>query len=152
MTTAGDNVQMQNKEIISRHFEDLWNQGRLDLVSTYHASDFINFGMPFPLDRLHQTVEAWRAAFPDLHFTIDEQIAEGDQVVSHCTLSGTYLKPFMLLGLGNCERFLPAFSPSGCGLSMCATSRKTLAESSSFAINRRRISFSDPSFSSLSFS
>jgi len=46
-------------------------------------------------------MEAWRTAFPDLHFTIEAQIAEADQVVSHCTVSGTFLQPFMILGLGN---------------------------------------------------
>jgi hypothetical protein len=39
MTTAGDDVQVRNKEAINRHWEDIWNQGKLDLISTYHASD-----------------------------------------------------------------------------------------------------------------
>ena len=31
----------------------------------------------------------YRNAFPDLHFTIDEQIAEGDKVVTRWTAHGT---------------------------------------------------------------
>lgn len=88
-----------NKRIIRSEFEEIWNQGKLDLIGTYYSADFINFGRPCPLDRLHQIFEAWRTAFPGLHFAIDAQIAEGDQVLSHCTVSGTHLGPFVLLQL-----------------------------------------------------
>jgi predicted ester cyclase len=104
MTTASEDIQVQHKEIISRLFEDIWNQGRLDLISTYCSTEWSNFGVQRDLGHLKQIVEAWKTAFPDLHFTVDEQIAEGDQVFSHCTLSGTYLGPFELLGL---KDFLP---------------------------------------------
>ena len=72
----------ENKAISRRHFEEIWNQGKLDLIDTYFSSDFLNFGSPAPLDRFRQIVQAWRTAFPDLHFTVDTQIAEGDQVLS----------------------------------------------------------------------
>ncbi len=36
-------------------------------------------------------VRIYRAAFPDLHFTIDDQLAGGDQVVTRWTVSGTLL-------------------------------------------------------------
>jgi predicted ester cyclase len=101
MTTAGDDALVQNKEIIRRQFEDIWNQGRSDLISTYYSSAWSNFGAQRDLDHFRQIVEAWRTAFPDLHYTLDEQLAEGDQVFSHCTLSGTHLGPFTLLGLRN---------------------------------------------------
>lgn len=84
-----------NKLIVRGEFEEIWNQGKLDLIGTYFSSNFLNFGSLCPLDRVRQIVEAWRTAFPDLHFAIDAQIAEGDQVLSHCTLSGTHLGPFM---------------------------------------------------------
>lgn len=90
----------ENKAIARRQFEEIWNQGKLDLIDTYISADFLNFGSPCPLDRLRQIVEAWRTAFPDLHFTVDAQIAEADQDVSYCIASGTYLLPFMILGLG----------------------------------------------------
>ena len=85
----------ENKAISRRQIEEIWNQGKLDLIDTYFSSNFINFGSPAPLDRFRQIVQAWRTAFPDLHFTVDAQIAEGDQVLSHCTVSGTHLGPFM---------------------------------------------------------
>jgi predicted ester cyclase len=88
-----------NKLIVRSEFEEIWNQGKLDLIGRYFSVDFINFGHPCPLDRVRQIFEAWRTALPDLHYTVDAQIAEGDQVLSHCTLSGTHLGPFVLLHL-----------------------------------------------------
>ena len=88
-----------NKRIVRSEFEEIWNQGKLDLISTYFSADFINFGRPCPLDRLRQIMEAWRTTFPDMHYTVDAQIAEGDRVLRHCTLSGTHLSPFVLLQL-----------------------------------------------------
>jgi steroid delta-isomerase-like uncharacterized protein len=37
----------------------------------------------------------FRAAFPDLHFAIEDQIAEGDKVVTRYTFSGTQQGPLM---------------------------------------------------------
>ena len=88
-----------NKLIVRDEFEEIWNRGKLDLIGRYFSADFINFGRPCPLDRVREIFGAWRTAFPDLHFTVDAQLAEGDQVLSHCTLSGTHLGPFVLLQL-----------------------------------------------------
>ena len=85
----------ENKMVARRHFEKIWNEGELDLISTYFAPDFLNFGNPTPLERVRQIVLIWRTAFPDLQFTIEEQIAEADQVLSRCTCSGTHLGPFV---------------------------------------------------------
>jgi predicted ester cyclase len=83
------------KIVARRHFEKIWNEGELDLISTYFAPDFLNFGNPCPLERVRQIVLIWRTAFPDLQFTIEEQIAEADQVLSRCTCSGTHLGTFV---------------------------------------------------------
>ena len=95
MRGSDNEVQVRNKEIIRCQFEDVWNQGRVDLISTYWDADLSNFGELRSLDHLRLIVETWRTAFPDLHFTVDEQLAEGDQVFSHCTLTGTHLGVFM---------------------------------------------------------
>jgi len=91
----------ENKRVGIGHFEEVWNQGKLELISTYYAADFSNFGKQTPLERIRQIVEAWRTAFPDLHFSIDAQLAEGDRVLYHCTLAGTHLGPFVMPGLWN---------------------------------------------------
>lgn len=90
-----------NHEIVNRQTEEIWNQGQLDLISTCFSPDFSNFGSPCPLDLFRQIVQAWRTAFPDLHFTVDTQLAQGDQVASLQTISGTQLGPFVIPGLWN---------------------------------------------------
>ncbi len=41
-----------------------------------------------------RSAREWRTAFPDIHFTVDELIAEDDKVVVRVTLRGTHLGPF----------------------------------------------------------
>ena len=88
-----------NHETVNRHTEEIWNEGRLDLISTLFSPDFSNFGSPCPFYLFRQIVQAWRTAFPDLHFTTDTQLAQEDQVASLQTLSGTQLGPFVIPGL-----------------------------------------------------
>lgn len=85
----------ENKMIARRQFEEIWNQDKLDLIDRYFAPDFLNFGRPCPPELVCQIVLAWRTAFPDLQFTIEEQIVEADQVLSRCTCSGTHLGTFV---------------------------------------------------------
>jgi predicted ester cyclase len=99
-----------NKRLIRREFEEIWNQGKLDEIGTHYAAGFLNFGRPCPLDRLRQIFEAWRRAFPDLHYTVEAQVAEGDQVLSHCRVSGTHLGPFVLLDVWSLPPTGNAFS------------------------------------------
>jgi predicted ester cyclase len=96
MATADQTIATLNKACVSRHFEEIWNQGALDALGNYYAADFSNFGMLMDVDRIGQIVQAWRTAFPDLHYTIDALLAEDDQVVVHCTLSGTQRGPLPL--------------------------------------------------------
>jgi predicted ester cyclase len=90
-----------NHGTVHRQTEEIWNEGRLDLISTLFSPDFSNFDSPCPLDLFRQIVQAWRTAFPDLQFTTDTQVAQGDQVASLQTLSGTQRGPFVIPGLWN---------------------------------------------------
>ena len=86
----------RNKEVVRHLVEEIWNQGRLDLISTYYSPDFRNFGRTLPLDRFRQVIfEAWRTGFPDIHFRIEDELADGDQVFCHYTVSGTHLGLFV---------------------------------------------------------
>jgi steroid delta-isomerase-like uncharacterized protein len=80
---------------VHRWAEDLWNQGRLEVADEIAGPDY-TFHLPgFPTegrgpDVLKGAVQLFRAAFPDLHFTIEDEIAEGDTVVSRWTARGTH--------------------------------------------------------------
>lgn len=87
----------QNKMVVHRAIEEVYNQGRLEIVDELVSSDFV---ARTPSEEHHGPagikayVTALRAAFPDLHMTIDEQVAEGDKVVTRWTARGTHTGTF----------------------------------------------------------
>jgi steroid delta-isomerase-like uncharacterized protein len=90
----------QNKAILQRYFEEAWNKGRLEVLDEIVASNYVNHdpavpGLPPGPEGLKPIMAGFRAAFPDLHFTIEAMIAEGDQVVTRWTMRGTHLGEFI---------------------------------------------------------
>jgi steroid delta-isomerase-like uncharacterized protein len=87
----------QNKSLVRRAFEEVYNLGKLEVVDELVANDIVIHAAAAefrgPAD-LKQYVAALRGAFPDLHLTIDQQIAEGDTVVTRWTARGTHLGAF----------------------------------------------------------
>jgi steroid delta-isomerase-like uncharacterized protein len=85
-----------NKTVSRRFLEEVWNKGNLTVLNEIIASDHVNSGpgtlpgLPTGPEGSKQLVTVYRNAFPDVHFTIDEQIAEGDKVVTRWTAHGTH--------------------------------------------------------------
>jgi predicted ester cyclase len=79
----------QNKAIVERWIEEGFNQGKLDVVDDIFADSLVINGHAMLRDDLKQSMRGRRAAFPDLHVTIDAMIAEGDQVAMWYTAHGT---------------------------------------------------------------
>ncbi len=83
-----------NKALVRRAMDELWNQGNVAAVDKYAAADFVEHqavpGMPPGREGLKQVVTLFHQAFPDLKFTIDDTIAEGDKVVVRSTVQGTH--------------------------------------------------------------
>ena len=89
----------QNKSIVRRWVEEGWNNGNLAVVDQVYAPNYIQHEPP-PLlvtssEALKQYVGGYLAAFPDLHFTIEDLVAEGDKVVWRFTSKGTQKGSFM---------------------------------------------------------
>jgi predicted ester cyclase len=78
---------------------EIFNQGNLAVVDEVVAPDYIEHALPpgFPsgLEGLKVFVSAVRAAFPDYHYTIDDEVTEGDTVVQRLTARGTMTGAFM---------------------------------------------------------
>ena len=78
---------------------EIFNQGNLAVVDEVVAPDYIEHALPsgFPsgLEGLKVFVSAVRAAFPDYHYTIDDEVTEGDTVVQRLTARGTMTGGFM---------------------------------------------------------
>ena len=82
------------KDLVSRSIQDVWNEGNFDVIEDYVSSDFVVHGSiasgdTLGPDGIREYFATLRRAFPDLHFTIESQIAEDDLVVTHWEASGT---------------------------------------------------------------
>ncbi len=96
-----------NKATVRHFVEEVLNQGKVALLDVLCAPNFI-LHEPTVSDVL--TREDWkpyiidhRSAFPNLHFTIEDMIAEGEQVAARYTLRGTNTADFV-----SSEMHLPA--------------------------------------------
>jgi predicted ester cyclase len=89
----------ENKTLFRRTYEELLNQGNLEVAEDLVSSDFINHEAPPGIDRgpesLRGLATMLRTAFPDLHFAIEELVSEGDIVAGRLTMSGTHEGPLM---------------------------------------------------------
>jgi steroid delta-isomerase-like uncharacterized protein len=85
-----------NKALLRQAAEQIWNRGNFDAVDKMVApnSTARNQGEGMGREDFKQLVKEMRAGFPDLSFTIDAQVAEGDQVVTFATLRGTHKGEF----------------------------------------------------------
>jgi steroid delta-isomerase-like uncharacterized protein len=86
-----------NKAIIRDFFEQVWNQGDEAAIDRFIAEDAAGNDPDFGIGRegFRQQWRNWRDAFPDLHFEVEELVAEGDVVVSRWTLTGTHTGEFL---------------------------------------------------------
>ena len=72
---------------------EILNQGRYDLIDEIYAPDFVEHyaqpGIPPTREGFKQFAMAYRSAFPDLHYTVDDAIEAGDKIVHRLSASGT---------------------------------------------------------------
>jgi len=85
----------QNKAIVRRLFEELWNKGNLSVAEelyapnyTHHDPSTPDFGRGPESERKRATL--YRTAFPDLKLTIEDIIAEGETVMARWSCRGTH--------------------------------------------------------------
>ena len=89
----------QNKSIVRRWVEEGWNQRNTALIDELYTPNFYQHetGPETVTSReaLKPFVAAYLTAFPDLQFTIEDLIAEGDKVVWRFKATGTNSGSFM---------------------------------------------------------
>ncbi len=83
------------KALVRRELEEIFGRGRLDVADEIVAPDYVGYdpALPEPArgpEGLKQWAAGYRAAFPDLAVTVEEQVAEGDTVVTRWTARGTH--------------------------------------------------------------
>ena len=87
-----------NKAVVRRGIEEVWNQKNVAIVDEIAAPDYVSHNRAMTthgLEQYKQLVMMYFAAFPDLHLTIEDEIAEGDKVVTRVTARGTHQGSFM---------------------------------------------------------
>lgn len=85
--------------VVRRFATEVITQGQMDLAAQFVSEDVVE-QVPFPgqgpgLEGLKDTLRGMRAAFPDLNFSIEEQVSEGDKVASRFEWTGTHHGEFL---------------------------------------------------------
>jgi serine phosphatase RsbU (regulator of sigma subunit) len=91
-------TEEENKASFRRYLEEAWNQSNLEVVDEIFDRYISHQPDGSVLERgpedVKRFVGEFRSAFPDLRMSSEEQIAEGDRVVSHGTIRGTHQGEF----------------------------------------------------------
>lgn len=88
-----------NKAVIRKFIDDVLNQNLMERADDLVVEDFVELD-PFPGQRagregLKEVLGGMRSAFPDMHWVVEEMVAEGDTVVTRFTWTGTHRAAFL---------------------------------------------------------
>lgn len=85
-------VQIKNKAMAMRVFDEIFNQGKFQVADEIYTPDFQNHGLHRSADLKtdQAAVHAEKKAFPDLRMSVQQVIAEGDKVAVLWTFQGTH--------------------------------------------------------------
>jgi steroid delta-isomerase-like uncharacterized protein len=88
-----------NSIIIRRFIEEVINQGQIESAARFAWEDVVE-QVPFPgqgpgLEGLKDVLRGMRTAFPDLNFSVEEQIEEADKVLTRFEWTGTHRSNFL---------------------------------------------------------
>ncbi len=86
--------------VVGRYIEECWNRGRLSLIDELVSDDFVDHlpfddGLPDGRAGVIATIRLLRMAFGNLHFQIEDMIAEDDRVAVRYLMRGTHDGPFL---------------------------------------------------------
>jgi predicted ester cyclase len=88
----------ENKATLKRLYDEAWNKGNMSVIPELVSSDFIwhTPGKDYKgTDGYKELIDLLRVPFPDLHFTIDKVVAEGDQIAFLKSGKATHTGKFM---------------------------------------------------------
>ena len=89
----------QNKALVCHAIEEVYNKGNIAVIDERFSPDYIHHslppGMPHDTEGYKQMVKMLHTAFPDYRITIEDVVAEGNNVVLRFHWSGTHKGEFM---------------------------------------------------------
>jgi steroid delta-isomerase-like uncharacterized protein len=86
-----------NRQLVHRWFEEVWNKGRAEAVDELFADDGLAHGLAdesgAPLRgamAFREFHKKFRSAFPDIVVTVEDTVAEGDKVAARCRVRAVH--------------------------------------------------------------
>jgi predicted ester cyclase len=76
-----------NRALVRHWYEEVFNKKNVAAIDEFIA--------PNQIERAKQTITMYLSAFPDLHITVEDMIAEGDKIVARLTMRGTHQGAFL---------------------------------------------------------
>jgi steroid delta-isomerase-like uncharacterized protein len=102
----------ENKAVVRRFVEEVFNQGNLAAVDQFLAAEYRDAnalpGQEPGSEGAKRAFSLYQEVFPDLRYTIEEMIAEGDTVVTRVTFRGTHRGAFLGIPPTNRQVSIPA--------------------------------------------
>src|SRR5262245_52353590 len=82
-------------EVVVRYFEEVWNEGRLDVLDEIIAPDYLNHSSSIPNSRpgpddVKRIVRAIRAGIAELHYELLDIVATPDKAAAYLRVTGTH--------------------------------------------------------------
>ena len=92
IAAAQDPTRPDNKAIARRYFAEILNKGSAAAIDSIVAADVVFRNPPVVIKGIadfRKLVVALRSAFPDLNFTLEDELAEGNKVATRWVMRGT---------------------------------------------------------------
>jgi steroid delta-isomerase-like uncharacterized protein len=87
----------ENKAVVRRWFEEVWNKGREEAIDELFAEGGVAHGLAAEAGGALRGPEGFkpffrqfREAFPEIEVVVEDAIAEGDKVAARCTVRGRH--------------------------------------------------------------
>lgn len=86
----------ENKALVRRWFEEVWNKGRAEAIGEMFAEDGIAHGLAGDGSELRGAAgyepffRQFRDAFPDIEVVVEDMVAEGDKVAARCSVRASH--------------------------------------------------------------
>jgi steroid delta-isomerase-like uncharacterized protein len=89
----------ENRAVIRRAYEEMWNERNVDAVDELVTGDFLNHPAINQQRRgrqnLKEVIRIFEKAFPDFRYELEDIVAEGDKVAVRDVFTGTHEGDFM---------------------------------------------------------
>lgn len=96
-STPNGSDSSANVRIVRRYFDEWANQGNVKAADELIAADMVLRNPPLVVEGLEtykKSMVGFHTAFPDLHFTVEDLVAQGPKVLVRWSLTGTQQGPF----------------------------------------------------------